>query len=305
MSKSHELNGIFIVDKPVNISCAKVVSIVKKISDTKKAGHTGTLDPFATGVMICCVNKATKLASFFLKGDKKYQGVLKLGVETNTQDSTGTVTSTGKVGEFSKTTIESVFQEFVGKIDQIPPVFSALKHKGTPLYKLARRGKPFTKPPRSITIYYINILAIDLPEISFEVSCSSGTYIRTLCADLGKRFGCGGHLKALTRVGCNRFSLKDASSLNQLKDLAKTGHIGERLISLNDALPDMPSYNADKSLTEKIKYGRIISKKDLGEIYDSHSHKYLKIIDSKFRLLAILTWDTMKGAYKYHSVFVD
>ena len=163
------MNGIIIIDKPVGITSARVVSIVKKALNAKKVGHAGTLDPFAEGVLICCVNQATRLADFLLHGTKKYIAGLKLGEETDTQDVTGTVTSTVEPKNYSIETLKKVFKAFEGPLEQLPPVYSALKHKGVPLYKLARSGKPVQKPPRQVEIYSIAILDIALPLIRFEI----------------------------------------------------------------------------------------------------------------------------------------
>ena len=192
---ANEFSGIIVVDKPANITSARVVAVIKKRLGARKVGHTGTLDPFATGVLICCINKATKLARFFLQGWKKYTAVLHLGIETDTQDSTGSIISTSDRIDCSEKKIQSVIQQYEGTIEQFPPLYSALKYKGVALYKLARSGKPVQKPARRVFISYIKILEIRLPFIRFETFCSAGTYIRTLCADIGTSLGCGGHLK--------------------------------------------------------------------------------------------------------------
>ena len=217
------LSGILVVDKPAGISSAKVVAIVKKALSAKKVGHAGTLDPFATGVLVCCINKATKLAQFFLQSKKKYIALVHLGVETDTQDLTGNITSESNKVHFSENKIRSVFKRFEGKIEQFPPVFSALKHKGVPLYKLARKGKPVQKPSRSVFISYIDILDINLPFVRFEVLCSSGTYVRTLCSNIGTSLGCGGHLKELRRTESSQFSIQDAVSVSELENSQNTG----------------------------------------------------------------------------------
>ncbi len=184
-----DLDGILVIDKPANLSSARVVAAVKKALKAGKAGHAGTLDPFAEGVLICCINQATRLAGFLLHGTKKYIAELKLGQETDTQDLTGTVVATANTVDYSPQTIQSVFESFKGSIEQLPPVYSALKHKGVPLYKLARRGQPVQKPPRQVQIYDICVDDVDLPYVRFEVSCSAGTYIRTLGADIGQKAG--------------------------------------------------------------------------------------------------------------------
>ena len=151
-----DLSGIVAVDKPKNITSAKVVAHVKRLLNAKKAGHAGTLDPFAEGVLVCCINDATRLARFLLAGNKTYEATLKLGIDTDTQDSTGSVTAVSREFDYPQDTIRSVVKQFEGRIEQQPPVFSALKHKGTPLYKLARQGTPVQKPARSVHIASIN-----------------------------------------------------------------------------------------------------------------------------------------------------
>jgi tRNA pseudouridine55 synthase len=272
-----ELNGILLVDKPEGMTSAQVVARIKKLFGVRKVGHTGTLDPFATGILICCINRATRLARFFLHGNKKYEAVLHLGVETDTQDSTGIVTSTCDDVLFSEIKIRSVFNQFKGSIEQIPPVYSALKCKGTPLYKLARRGKPVQKPARRITIFNIEILKIHLPLIHFSVSCSAGTYIRTLCSDIGKRLGCGGHLKELRRIQSSGFSIAEAVKLSELENIAVYEKISHRIISMSKALQNMPEHIADRALAKKIMHGYILTKKDLKPLQPETTEDFIKI----------------------------
>lgn len=302
--EGNELSGIVIVDKPAGITSARIVALVKKLFGAKKAGHTGTLDPFATGVMVCCINKATKLARFFLHGWKKYEAVLHIGVETDTQDSTGTITSTNDRVVFSEQSIRSVFNRFEGTYEQIPPVFSALKHQGVPLYKLARQGKPVQKPARRVSISYINILDINLPAIRFETLCSAGTYIRTLCADMGKSLGCGGHLRELRRIESNGFLISEAATLSELEKLALSGKVSDRVISMANALIDIPEYIADKVLIEKIVHGRIITKKDIMPGQIKNLKDLIKIVDSDKDLIAILHYGKESNIYKYCCVLI-
>ncbi|MDL1969342.1 MAG: tRNA pseudouridine(55) synthase TruB, partial [Deltaproteobacteria bacterium] len=252
---NNKLNGVIVIDKPVNITSAKVVAIIKKLFWAGKVGHAGTLDPEATGVLLCCINKATKLSGFFLTGSKKYKAVLHLGVETDTQDATGKIISTSDELNFTEKTIRAVFRQFEGTIEQVPPAFSALKHKGIPLYRLARKGKFVRKSSRHVFISYNKIVKINMPFISFEVCCSSGTYIRTLCSDIGKELGCGGHLKKLRRIESSGFTINEAVNLSELEQLFLTGAINDRIISMSDALRNMPEYIADEFLTKKIKHG--------------------------------------------------
>jgi len=304
---SKNLSGILVVDKPAGISSAKAVAIVKKALSAKKVGHTGTLDPFATGVLVCCINHATKLAKFFLQGKKKYTALVHLGVETDTQDSTGIVISKCNKINFSENQIQSVFKRFEGKIEQLPPVFSALKHKGVPLYKLARKGKPVQKPARSVFISYIDILDINLPFVRFEVLCSSGTYIRTLCSDIGTSLGCGGHLKELRRTESSQFLIQDSVTVSELEELAKFGKLPQHLINMADALKDMNSFIANDELTQKIFRGNIITQQDispdLAKKQTSDQNGLLKILNRENKLIAVLTFDKGKNSFKYNCVF--
>lgn len=301
-----ETNGILIVDKPEGITSAKVIAVVKKRLKAKKAGHAGTLDPFATGVLVCCINKATKLAGFFLKGNKKYEAVLHLGIETDTQDVTGNVTSTGKINNILEQHILSVIQQFKGKIKQTPPAYSALKHKGIPLYKYARKGLFIQKPARDTFISHIKILEINLPEIHFEVSCSSGTYVRTLGADIGIALGCGGHLKKLKRVESSGFSIKDAVNFSDIK---KT-HLKEndsdqvlcKLVSMTDALPNLPEYIADDLLIKRIIHGHTMTTKDICLPNINEKQIFIKILDTDHNLIAILQFNKEACNYKYFCV---
>jgi tRNA pseudouridine55 synthase len=299
----NRLNGIIVVDKPENMSSAKVVAVVKRIFKAKKAGHAGTLDPFATGVLVCCINDATRLAQFFLKDKKKYEAVICLGAESDTQDLTGNIINQCDDIKFSKRELGAVFNKFKGTIEQFPPVYSALKQNGVPLYKLARQGRPVQKPARQITVSNIRILDINLPEIRFEVTCSAGTYIRTICADIGTSLGCGGYLKELNRLESGGFTLQHAVPLSEMEALASAGETPYRVISMSDALMGMPLYVADMDLEEKILYGRQISDKDIPFSYVNGQEGKLKILNKRNKLLAILNYNSICTDYKYCCVF--
>jgi tRNA pseudouridine55 synthase len=304
-----QLNGIVVVDKPQAITSAEVVAEVKRMLGVKKVGHAGTLDPLAEGVLLCCINDATRLARFLLAGSKTYDATLKLGIETDTQDSTGAVTAATEVSAFPEETIISAVKKFEGQIEQQPPVFSALKHKGTPLYKLARQGKPIQKPARRIYISKIKILEINLPLVHLEVTCSAGTYIRTLCADIGKQLGCGGHLLALKRIESCGFKIQQANSLPALKQLALQGNTADFMVSMADALKDIPACVADQRLTAKIKYGQPVNKTDLdcSRLFEEAKRPDLKIkiVDAANRLLAVLNYEKHQDKFSYACVFTN
>ncbi len=298
-----ELNGVVVIDKPAGVTSAKVVATVKRLLRVEKAGHAGTLDPFATGALICCLNLATRLAPFFLGGHKTYEAVLMLGIDTDTQDGTGTMLSACEVTDISEQEIRSAFQQFEGKIDQRPPVFSALKHKGVPLYKLARSGRPVQKPARSVWIDAIEISAIALPEVHFTVSCSAGTYIRTLCADIGAALGCGGHLKSLRRIESSGFSIREAVSLPELETLAASGDLGSRFIRMTDALRGMPVLEAGAVLAGKIRHGQMLTDIDLAVDKMHFADGFIRVVDSDNRLLAVVELNRKDRTIKYNCVF--
>ena len=291
------------------MTSAKVVAFVKRISSAKKVGHTGTLDPLAEGVLICCLNRATRLARFLLHGNKRYEAVLKLGEDTDTQDSTGTVVSVGDPAKLPNETIRSVCERFTGAVEQLPPVYSALKHKGMPLYRHARQGKPVQKPPRQVHIHSVQILEIKTPYIRFEISCSAGTYIRTLCADIGTSLGCGGHLHALKRLESCGFTLQQALTLKQLEACALAGTLTRQVISMADALKLMPAITADSDLITKIRNGRQLAPGDvnLEKIFQQSdaSQAYLKVVDTGNNLMAVLEYQKVKNKLDYCCVFAN
>jgi len=296
-------SGVLIIDKPADISSAKVVARIKKALGARKAGHAGTLDPFATGVMVCCINQATRLARFFLHSEKKYRADLRLGITTDTQDSTGNVLAHCDTIDFSDKTLRSVFNEFEGRLQQHPPIFSALKHKGVPLYKLARKGTPVQKPPRPIYISSIKIIEIDLPGIRFEVTCSAGTYIRTLCADIGARLGCGGHLGELRRISSSGFDIQNAIGLEEFENIARAGRAAGVMIPMNKALQKIPECTADTDLKQKIMTGQAIDAENIAAAALTGSENLVKIVDENDNLLAVLQLKKNDRKLEYCCVF--
>jgi len=298
-----DMHGLVIIDKPEQMTSAGVVSRVKKILNVKKVGHTGTLDPFATGVLICCVNRATRLARFLLEGDKKYQALLHLGIETDTQDATGKIISEQHAEPIAEKEIKAVFRNFSGSMEQMPPTYSALKHQGIPLYKHARRGKPIQKPARQIVIYDLHILEIRWPFIRFETTCSAGTYIRTLGADIGRALGCGGHLKALRRTASSGFSISDAMTLAQLEKHAGSQEFSRYAVGMVAALKDMPVIKANLELKQKIAKGIPLADKDFAWAQPNSSTRFIKIVASEGALLAVIEQRKKNDTYRYCCVF--
>jgi tRNA pseudouridine55 synthase len=297
------ISGVLVLDKPAGMSSAKAVANVKRILKARKVGHAGTLDPFATGVLVCCINQATRLAQFFLHGRKKYHAVMHLGVETDTQDVTGRVIASTTTETLTADCVGATVKQFEGFYWQHPPAYSALKLRGVPLYRYARQGHSVQKPPRRVEIEAIRLEGIELPHVRFEVTCSAGTYIRTLCSDIGSRLGCGGHLKELRRIESGRFTLFDALTLTELEAMATENRIFSRMVSLADALPDIPGIVANKSLTHHVKHGRVVQKNDFDEGLFKGAQGLVKILDSHRNLLAILTYQGDSEKLGYLCVF--
>jgi len=301
----HELNGIVVVDKPAGLSSAQVVSRVKALFGARKAGHTGTLDPFATGILVCCINRATRLSRFFLKGDKTYEAVLRLGTRTDTQDATGVVTDSQPIEGITAERVVHVASRFTGTISQIPPVYSALKHEGTPLYKLARRGQAVEKPARSVRIDRLDILDVRLPDVRFSVSCSAGTYIRTLCADMGASLGCGGHLKTLRRTASCGFGLEDARRLERLQEWKARGTLEAAVVGMREALHFIPEVVAEKRLARSIRNGVKLSAGDFPDRPTPSPAGFIKVVDRSGRLIAVLEASPEADSYIYCCVFSE
>lgn len=298
-----QLNGVLLVDKPDRMTSAKVVAKVKSLTHAGKVGHAGTLDPFATGLLVCCLNQATRLARFFLEGTKTYQAVAQLGIDTDTQDFTGTIISQKDTDHVTADAVAAALKSFEGNIEQKPPVFSALKHKGVPLYRLARTGKPVQKPARKVRLNSIRVVDIQLPDVRFDVSCSAGTYVRTLCADMGARLGCGGHLKTLRRTGSSGFGIDRAITLEKLEKIVASGQLQQHLIPMAEALTGMGRWCADTPLATKIKYGRPISHSDIPMSLSDGNPGPLKVVDEHQRLLAVVKPAANGPQYDYCCVF--
>jgi tRNA pseudouridine55 synthase len=253
------MDGILIIDKPNGITSYQVVHTVKRLTGAAKVGHGGTLDPLATGVLPIFLNKATRLVPFLMNGFKQYRATMQLGVETDTQDREGTVIAENRSLPADPQDIAEAVHSFKGVIAQIPPMYSALKYRGTPLYKLARKGVSLELVPRTIHIHAIRVIAIRLPLLTFEVECSPGTYIRTLCADIGRRLGCGAHLVSLTRLGCGSLVLDDAVKFEELPSLGEPDLLRQRLVPLCRCLTHLPLVMVTRQLMTLLRARKTIA----------------------------------------------
>ncbi|UCB56603.1 MAG: tRNA pseudouridine(55) synthase TruB [Candidatus Omnitrophota bacterium] len=214
------MDAFLIVDKPAGVTSHDVVDFIRKRFRIKKVGHAGTLDPQATGVLVILLGAFTKRSKEFTECDKEYEACLRLGIATDTLDARGRIVKEEKPANYSLGQIKKVFNQFLGKSEQVPPMFSALKHKGRRLYALARRGIEVKRLPRQIHIYSIKLIRLAIPHIYFTVKCSKGTYVRSLCADIAERLGCAGHMSGLRRTRSGPFSISQAVSLDKLRDLS-------------------------------------------------------------------------------------
>lgn len=246
------------LNKPKDITSQKAVSLVKKLLKVKKAGHTGTLDPMATGLLLVCTGKATRLATYLSTFDKDYSVVMKLGEATDTQDAYGKITERVDSIDVDEALLKDVLKSFEGKIIQLPPMYSALKHKGRPLYKYAREGVEIDRKQREINIRRIEFLDYSLPLVKFNVVSSKGTYIRTLCDDIGRKLGVGAHLFELERKAIGNFSLADSISLEELKSVALGDNGVKGIYSMDSALSWMPELKVPGQLVGPVSHGNPI-----------------------------------------------
>jgi tRNA pseudouridine55 synthase len=295
-------DGIILVDKESGPSSFRIVEKIKGLIKAKKAGHAGTLDPFATGVLIVLLNQGTKLSPFLMSHDKAYRASLKLGIETDTQDLTGRVIDKKDIGSLTYEMIKRRTTQFIGTIKQVPPSYSAVHYNGKRAYELARNGIAIDLQPKDVRIDYINILSVDLPYVTFEVGCSTGTYIRALAADLGRSLGIGAHLTSLRRIKSGPFHVDDALTLMQIDHHLSNNTIGEMILPLRSALNGMMEVEIPDNLAKKIRKGYQPNWEELSREHISsfNSSDYLKAITDE-ELVAILKKDG--NGYNISKVF--
>ena len=250
------INGFVVIDKPAGITSHDVVSRVRRILGTRKVGHTGTLDPFATGVLPVAVNDGTKAIPFLDEGVKCYEAVMQLGVATDTLDMTGAVIRNADWLPVTREDVESVLKRFTGHLSQIPPMYSAIKVDGQPLYKLARQGQVVERTAREIDIHSLELLSFAPPFISFRVVCSRGTYVRTLADDMGEILGCGGALKELRRIASGPFEISSSVSLEGLEAAAQGGILETLSVSPYEALSHLPEILLNEAGLALVRHGR-------------------------------------------------
>jgi len=231
-------SGIILIDKPEEWTSHDVVNCVRRRFAIGKVGHCGTLDPIATGLLVLVCGRATKLSAHLTTQDKVYSGALTLGIETHSEDRTGEVTATRDASGVTEQAVRDACAKFIGPIRQVPPMVSAIKQGGKPLYKLARKGQEVEREARDIVIHSFDITAIDLPHVSFRIHCSKGTYVRTICADIGRELGCGAHMRDLRRLASGPFSIGNAYSIDDVKSWEREEFLA-RMTPLGKVLADL------------------------------------------------------------------
>jgi tRNA pseudouridine55 synthase len=236
LQQPHEMEGILLVDKPTDHTSHDVVARLRGKLKTRRIGHAGTLDPMATGLLIILVGKATKFSQYLISLDKEYEGTVELGRVTNTQDAEGETMETRPVPPLTEDDVRAAIKTFLGDQYQMPPMFSAIKIDGVPLYKSARKGEEIEREPRFIRVMSWDLTGFALPRFDFRLRCTKGTYVRTLAHDLGQKLGCGGHLAALRRTATDKFNVSQALTLDQIQALSLP-EIEKRLIPAREAVP--------------------------------------------------------------------
>lgn len=251
------LSGILVIDKEEGITSYGVVARLRNMLKVKKIGHTGTLDPFATGILPICIGNATRIIPFLDEGKKEYRFVIKFGIETDTWDPTGNIVKKENLKAVPRDEIEDILPQFTGNIELTVPLFSAVKINGKRLYNLARKGIPVTPPVRMTKVFQLNLIDYNWPEVSFWVSCGRGTYVRSLGVYMGKTLGRAVHVKSLRRERSGPFTLSEAISLSRIEHLAGTEDLTAHMISMNSALNHLPQINIDEQQASLLRKGHV------------------------------------------------
>jgi tRNA pseudouridine55 synthase len=290
------VSGVLVVDKPVGFTSHDIVQIIRRGTGIRRAGHTGTLDPRASGVLVVLIGPAVRLSEYVSASDKRYQATIHLGASTDTYDAEGRITSSSSVEDITEEHFMEILQQFVGEIEQIPPPYSAIKVKGKKAYEMARQGEEVELQPRKIHVYNLDLLEWAPPEVVIDVYCSSGTYVRSLANDLGKALGTGAHLIGLRRTKSGRFTLRDAVPQHRLKEAFDAGDWYKYLIPAAEALGDWPMVELDPDQVDLIRHGhRIKAKPD--------SSGWARGVSQQGDLVALLEHDQETDEWQPRKVF--
>lgn len=297
------INGIIIVNKETGFTSHDVVAKLRGICGQKKIGHTGTLDPAATGVLPVCLGSGTKLCDMLTDRDKEYVAELLLGVETDTQDTTGSVLRESPV-TVTEEEVSRACLSFLGDYDQIPPMYSALKVDGKKLYELARAGKEVERKARRVRILELEILEMRLPVVKLRVVCSKGTYIRTLCSDIGQKLGCGGAMQSLQRTKAGRFRLEDALTLGELQQLKDSGEL-ERVVQPVDSLfEETPALRVTAEAARLLENGNALFPAQFAETVTPEPERWVRVYRPDGRFAGIYAYEEQKRWYRPVKMFL-
>jgi len=291
------ISGVLVVDKPVGMTSHDVVQTIRNGTKIRRAGHTGTLDPRASGVLVVLIGPAVRLSQYVSASDKRYQAIIELGISTDTYDADGEVTGRSPV-EISVEEFETALSGFVGEIEQKPPSYSAIKVGGRRAYDMARNGEEVELEPRKINVYSLELLEWDPPEAVVDVNCSSGTYVRSLANDLGEILGCGANLIGLRRTKSGQFALRDAVPLRKLQESFTSGDWYKYVIPAAEALSDWPSIELTFEQVDEVKHGhRITSDLEVPE------GKLARAISQQGELVALMEYDSETNEWQPRKVF--
>lgn len=291
------VSGVLVVDKPIGLTSHDVVQIIRRGTGIRRAGHTGTLDPRASGVLVVLIGPAVRLSEFVSASDKRYQATIRLGSSTDTYDADGRFTSpVASTVDITEDQFDEVLQTFVGEMEQVPPPFSAVKVKGRRAYEMAREGEEVDLTPRIVHVYSLEILEWTPPEVVVDVHCSSGTYVRSLANDLGKTLGTGAHLVGLRRTRSGRFTLRDAVPLRRLQEAFDAGNWYRNLIPAAEALADWPMVELDADQVELVRHGHRLPAQE-------GQKGWARGVSQQGDLVALLEVDEATGEWQPRKVF--
>lgn len=291
------VSGVLVVDKPIGLTSHDVVQIIRRGTGIRRAGHTGTLDPRASGVLVVLIGPAVRLSEYVSASDKRYQATVRLGSSTDTYDADGVMTTSEvSVDEINEEQFTNVLERFVGEIEQVPPPYSAVKVKGKKAYEMAREGEEVELTPRKINVYTLEVLEWAPPEVVIDVYCSSGTYVRSLANDLGNELGCGAHLVGLRRTKSGRFTLRDAVPMRRLQEAFDSGEWYRYLIPAAEALADWPMVELNADDVELVRHGHRVP----GE---PGSKGWVRGVSQQGDLVALMEFDPETSEWQPRKVF--
>jgi tRNA pseudouridine55 synthase len=292
----NSVSGVLVVDKPIGITSHDVVQIIRNGTRIKRAGHTGTLDPRASGVLVILLGPAVRLSEYVSAEDKRYHAVIQLGKKTDTFDEEGVITGGTSPVDITAQQFEEALKGFIGEIEQVPPPYSAVKVNGRKAYEMARKGEEVDLEPRIIHVHDLELLEWDPPQALVDVHCSSGTYVRSLANDLGEVLGCGAMLAGLRRTKSGQFTLKDAISLRKLTEAFQDGTWYKYLIPAADALGEWPTINLTDEEVDLVRHGHRVKREEkIGEL--------ARAISEQGELVALMQYDEESGEYQPKKVF--